>query len=476
MAIDFGALSTKLGKGLQTVFGSANERELKKLNPLVKKINGLEEWANAMDHASIVAKVSEWRDKVRDGRATLDDALPEMFAMTRVAASRTLEMRHYDVQLVGGIVLHRGMIAEMVTGEGKTLVATLPASLNALSGEGVYVVTVNDYLAQRDRDWMAPVYEYLGLTVGAIQSPMRPQERHLHYGCDITYGTNNEFGFDYLRDNMKHRAEDQVQKNLNYAIIDEVDSILVDEARTPLIISGEPDDESDKYLMADRIARQLKEEEDFEIKLKEKNAVLIESGVEKAEKMAGVDSFYSDPKNMDWPHHIENALRAHHIYNRDKEYVVEGEEIVIVDEFTGRKMPGRRWSDGLHQAVEAKEGIKPRQELLTLATITFQNYFRLFKKISGMTGTAMTEAAEFEKIYHLPVLAIPTNKPLIRADLDDKIYLGDKDKYEAILEDVVEMHRQMRPVLIGTTSIEKSERLSKMLTKNGIEHEVMNAK
>ncbi len=476
MAIDFGSFSTKIGKGIQTVFGSQNEREIKKMRPLVKEVNNLEDWAMELDHAGILAKVAEWKDKVRDGRATLDDALPEMFAMTRVAAIRTLEMRHYDVQLIGGIVLHRGMIAEMVTGEGKTLVATLAASLNALAGEGVYVVTVNDYLAQRDRDWMAPIYEYLGFTVGAIQSPMRPDERHDHYGSDITYGTNNEFGFDYLRDNMKHRAEDQVQKNLNYAIIDEVDSILVDEARTPLIISGEPDDESDKYLMADRIARQLKEEEDFEIKLKEKNAVLIESGIEKAEKMAGVDSFYTDPKNMDWPHHIENALRAHHIYNRDKEYVVEGQEIVIVDEFTGRKMSGRRWSDGLHQAVEAKEGIKPRQELLTLATITFQNYFRLFKKIAGMTGTAMTEAAEFEKIYKLQVIAIPTNKPLIRDDQDDKIYLGDKDKYDAILEDVIQMHRDNRPVLIGTTSIEKSERLSKMLENHGIEHEVLNAK
>ena len=476
MAIDFGSLSTKVGKGLQTVFGSANEREVKKMRPLVKEINGLEDWAMGLDHEAILKRVAEWKDKVQDGRATLDDALPEMFAMTRVAGIRTLEMRHYDVQLIGGIVLHRGMIAEMVTGEGKTLVATLAASLNALAGEGVYVVTVNDYLAQRDRDWMAPVFEYLGFTVGAIQSPMRPKERHEHYGCDITYGTNNEFGFDYLRDNMKHSAEDQVQKNLNYAIIDEVDSILVDEARTPLIISGEPDDQSDKYVMADRIARQLVNETDFEVKLKEKNVVLLEPGIDKAEKMAGVDNFYTDPKNMDWPHHIENALRAHHIYHKDKEYVQEGQEIVIVDEFTGRKMAGRRWSDGLHQAVEAKEGIKPRQELLTLATITFQNYFRLFKKIAGMTGTAMTEAAEFEKIYKLQVIAIPTNMPLIREDQDDKIYLGDKDKYDAILADVIEMHRETRPVLIGTTSIEKSERLSKMLTQNGIEHEVLNAK
>ncbi|MEZ5989141.1 MAG: preprotein translocase subunit SecA [Planctomycetota bacterium] len=476
MAIDFGSLSQKLGKGLQKVFGSANEREVTRMRPIVAKVNELEGWAKGLDQAAMQARVREWKAKVQDGRATLDDALPEMFAMTREAGVRTLEMRHFDVQIIGGAVLHLGKIAEMVTGEGKTLVATLPAALNALDGKGVYVVTVNDYLAQRDRDWMAPVYEYLGFTVGAIQSRMSPQERHPQYASDITYGTNNEFGFDYLRDNMKHRVEDQVQKNLHYAIIDEVDSILVDEARTPLIISGEPDDESDKYKMADRIARQLAEGPDFEVKLKEKSAVLLEEGIEKAEKMAGVDSFYSDAQHMDWPHFIENSLRAHHVYQRDKEYVVKDNEIIIVDEFTGRLMPGRRWSDGLHQAIEVKEGIEPRQELQTLATITFQNYFRLFDKIAGMTGTAMTEAAEFEKIYELSVVSIPTNKPLIREDLDDKIYLGDEDKHQAILEDVTEQHRIGRPVLIGTTSIEKSERLSKLLGKAGIEHEVLNAK
>ncbi len=476
MAIDFGSLPLKIGKGLQKVFGSANERTLERIHPLVEKINSLESWAEALDQEGIRAKVSEWRERVRSGSASLDDALPEMFAMTRVAAKRSLGMRHFNVQLLGGIVLHQGMIAEMVTGEGKTLVATLPAALNALDGKGVYVVTVNDYLAKRDRDWMAPVYEYLGLTVGAIQSPMSPKERHPEYACDITYGTNNEFGFDYLRDNMKIRVEDQVQKNLHYAIIDEVDSILIDEARTPLIISGPPEGDTDKYMMADRIARQLREGEDFEVKLKERQALLLEPGIEKAEKMAGVDSFYSDPKHMDWPHHIEQSLRAHHIYARDKDYVVKDDEIIIVDEFTGRLMPGRRWSDGLHQAVEAKEGIKPRQENQTLATITFQNYFRLFDKISGMTGTAMTEASEFAKIYELDVVSIPTNKPLIRKDQDDQIFLGEEDKYGRIVGEVEEKLREGRPILIGTTSIEKSERLSRELRKKNIDHEVLNAK
>ncbi|HHI78651.1 MAG TPA: preprotein translocase subunit SecA [Planctomycetes bacterium] len=476
MAIDFGSLPTKIGKGLQKIFGSQNERELKLLQPLVQKVGSLEDWARGMDHEAILKRVAEWKAKIQAGDASLDDALPEMFAMTRVAAERTLQMRHFDVQILGGIVLHQGKIAEMVTGEGKTLVATLPAALNALSGKGVFVVTVNDYLAQRDRDWMAPVYEYLGLTVGAIQSNMGSEERHPQYESDITYGTNNEFGFDYLRDNMKVVLEDQVQKRLNYAIIDEVDSILVDEARTPLIISGPPEGDTDKYLIADRIARQLKEGEDFEVKLKEKQALLLESGIEKAEKMVGVDSFYSDPAHMEWPHNIEQSLRAHHIYQLDKDYVVKGDEIIIVDEFTGRLMPGRRWSDGLHQAVEAKEGIKPKQENLTLATITFQNYFRLFEKIAGMTGTAMTEAGEFSKIYKLDVVMIPTNRPLIRKDQDDQIYLSDKDKYDRIAEEVKEKLSEDRPVLIGTTSIEKSEKLSRKLSSVGIKHEVLNAK
>jgi preprotein translocase subunit SecA len=371
----------------------------------------------------------------------------------------------------------------MSTGEGKTLVATLPAALNALAGRGVYVVTVNDYLAKRDRDWMAPIYEYLGLTVGAIQSQMSPQERHGEYACDILYGTNNEFGFDYLRDNMKWRPDDQVQKNLYFAIVDEVDSILVDEARTPLIISGAPEGTSERFLTADRICRQLKPEEHFEIKLKEHQCLLNEAGIEKAERLAGVGSFYANPQNMDWPHLIEQSLRAHHIYERDKDYVVVenpkagGEvEVIIVDEFTGRLMHGRRWSDGLHQAVEAKEGIRPREENLTLATITLQNYFRMFEKLAGMTGTAMTEATEFDRVYKLEVVTIPTNRPMIRKDDEDVVYLDEKDKFDAIVAEIKEMNAKGRPILVGTTSIAKSERLSALLTKEGVTHSVLNAK
>ncbi|MCB9889642.1 MAG: preprotein translocase subunit SecA, partial [Planctomycetes bacterium] len=480
--VDFGAFSAKFGRGLQKVFGSANERLLTSFKPLVTKVNQLESWAQGLDEAQLKARVAEWKDKVRSGAAKLDDAQPEMFAMTREASVRTLGLRHFDVQLIGGANLHAGNISEMVTGEGKTLVATLAAALNALEGLGVYVVTVNDYLAKRDRDWMAPIYQYLGLTVGAIQSDMSPNERHPQYACDIIYGTNNEFGFDYLRDNMKWDAEDQVQKRLNFAIIDEVDSILVDEARTPLIISGPPEGKADKYLKADRIARQLQEGEHFEVKLKEQQCLLTEAGIEKAERLVGVESFYSDPSLMDWPHHIEQSLKAHNIYKLDKEYVLmqnreTGEvEVVIVDEFTGRYMTGRRWSDGLHQAVEAKEGLKPKEESQVLATITLQNYFRMFKKLAGMTGTAMTEAAEFSKIYNLDVLAIPTNRPMSRIDHQDQIYLDFDDKYAAILAEVVEQHEAGRPVLIGTTSIEKSEVMSKKLTEAGMPHDVLNAK
>ena len=481
--VDFGAVSAKLGKGLQRVFGSANERLLSSYKPIVRKVNDLEEWAQQMDQAAIQARVAEWQEKVQSGGASLDDALPEMFAMTREASVRTLGQRHFDVQLVGGANLHRGNISEMVTGEGKTLVATLAASLNALDGKGVYVVTVNDYLAKRDRDWMSPIYEYLGLTVGAVQSDMDPKRRHPEYGSDIVYGTNNEFGFDYLRDNMKWDPEQQVQKQLNYAIIDEVDSILVDEARTPLIISGVPEEgKVEKYLKSDRIARQLKEGPDYEVKLKEQQCLLTEQGIEKAEKLVGVSSFYSDTSLMDWPHHIEQALRAHNIYRRDKDYVVaqnpeiKQTEVIIVDEFTGRLMSGRRWSDGLHQAVEAKEGLKPKEETQVLATITLQNYFRMFKKLSGMTGTAMTEAAEFSKIYDLDVLAIPTNKPMTREDHQDQIYLDANDKYEAIVEEVREASELGRPILIGTTSIEKSEEISDRLGAAKIEHSVLNAK
>jgi len=502
MKFDFGALPGRIGKSLQSVFGSANKRALASYQPIVAKVNELEAWARGLDAAAIVAKVAEWKEKVRGGSASLADALPEMFAMTRVAAERTLSMRHFDVQLVGGAVLNDGKIAEMATGEGKTLVATLAAALNALSGKGVYVVTVNDYLAKRDRDWMAPVYDYLGITSGSIQSQMSAAERHPIYACEIVYGTNNEFGFDYLRDNMKWRPVEQVQKRLHYAIIDEVDSILIDEARTPLIISGAPEGRAEKYKVADRVARNLKAAEivgyedppkglglprpilkgDFEVKLKEHQCLLTEEGIERAEKMVGVGSFYGDPQNMDWPHHIEQALRAHHIYEKDKDYVVmenpatKEPEVVIVDEFTGRLMTGRRWSDGLHQAVEAKEGITPREESMVLATITLQNYFRMFEKLAGMTGTAMTEAAEFDRIYKLDVVAIPTNRPMVRLTHVDNIYLDEVSKFDAILEEVKESYDQGRPLLLGTTSIAKSEQLSNRLKAVGVPHEVLNAK
>ncbi|MCC6783055.1 MAG: preprotein translocase subunit SecA [Planctomycetes bacterium] len=482
MKFDFGALPARLGKGLQKFFGSANQRALSGYDARVRQINARAGWAEALDQAQIRGVVADWREKVQGGQASLDDALVDMFALTRVAAQRTLGLRHFDAQLIGGMVLHEGKIAEMATGEGKTLVATLPAALNALAGTGVYVVTVNDYLAKRDRDWMAPVYEYLGVTVGTIQSAMPPSERKPQYACDVLYGTNNEFGFDYLRDNMKQSPEDQVQKKLSYAIVDEVDSILVDEARTPLIISGPPEGKAEKYVTADRVARRLKPGEHFEVKEKEHQCLLTEAGIELAEQLVGVGNFYADPANMDWPHHIEQSLRAHHIYKLDKDYVVAknersgNTEVIIVDEFTGRLMVGRRWSDGLHQAVEAKEGMVPQEESQTWATITLQNYFRMFDKLAGMTGTAMTEAAEFSKIYDLDVVQIPTNRPMVRKDVDDLIYLDEASKLGAIVDEITTQHAQGRPVLVGTTSIEKSEKLSALLTSKGIKHNVLNAK
>ncbi|MBP8299182.1 MAG: preprotein translocase subunit SecA [Planctomycetes bacterium] len=486
MKLDFGAIPQRIAKALQGLFGSANQRALALFQPMVKAVNGLADWAAGLNAEQVKAAVGELRQQVQSGAKTLDDVLPQMFALTREAATRTLGLRHFDVQLIGGAVLHSGRIAEMSTGEGKTLVATLAAALNAISGQGVYVITVNDYLAKRDRDWMAPVFEYLGLTVGAIQSSMPPHQRQAEYACDITYGTNNEFGFDYLRDNMKWRAEEQVQKRLNYAIVDEVDSILIDEARTPLIISGEGEGTTDRFLMADRVARQLKKDEHFEIKLKEHQCLLNEAGIERAEKLVGVDSFYSNPAYMEWPHLLETALRAHHIYEKDKHYVIaqkkdaqgqaEPPEIVIVDEFTGRLMPGRRWSDGLHQSVEAKEGLPPREENRTLATITLQNYFRMFKKLGGMTGTAMTEASEFSRIYNLDVVAIPTNRPMTRKDANDQVYLDGESKLLAIVEEIRGEYAKGRPCLVGTTSISKSESISAALTAAGIPHNVLNAK
>ena len=486
MKLDFGSIPTRIGKALQGVFGSANKRALTQYNPIIKSVNDLGDWAKDLSQEQIQGEVAEMKKQVQADELTLDDALPKMFALTREAASRAMGMRHFDVQLLGGAVLHQGKIAEMSTGEGKTLVATLPAALNALSGKGVYVVTVNDYLAKRDRDWMAPVFEYLGLTVGAVQGNMPPQLRREEYECDITYGTNNEFGFDYLRDNMAGQVADMVQRGHYFAIVDEVDSILIDEARTPLIISGEGEGTTDRFVMADRIARQLKEDEHFEVKLKEQQCILNEDGIARAEKLVGVDSFYSDPAHMEWPHLLETALRAHHVYEKDKNYVVvEGKgpdgqpqppEVVIVDEFTGRLMPGRRWSDGLHQCVEAKEGLPPREENRTLATITLQNYFRMFDKLAGMTGTAMTEAAEFSRIYGLDVVQVPTNRPNTRNDINDQIYLDEQSKLDAIVEEITVECKEGRPVLLGTTSIAKSEKISEALKAGGIEHNVLNAK
>ena len=486
MKIDFGSLPARIGKALQGVFGSANKRLLLRYQPVVRACNALTEEVRALSKEQVQTQIATMKQKVMAGETTLDDCMPRMFALTREAATRTLGIRHFDVQLIGGAVLHGGNIAEMATGEGKTLVATLPAALNALAGKGVFVVTVNDYLARRDCEWMSPVYEYLGFVARSIQSQMSPQERQPAYAADITYGTNNEFGFDYLRDNMKWRVEDQVQQNLYYAIVDEVDSILIDEARTPLIISGEAEGSTERFVFADRIARQLKDGEHFEIKLKEHQCLLTEAGVERSEKLVGVDSFYSNPQLMEWPHLLETALRAHHVYEKDKHYIVaqrstqDGQksdpEVVIVDEFTGRLMAGRRWSDGLHQAVEAKEGIRPREENRTLATITLQNYFRMFGKLAGMTGTAMTEASEFSRIYDLDVVSIPTNRPMVRKDENDQIYLDDDSKFAAIAEEVKRENALGRPMLLGTTSIAKSERISQKLTELGVPHNVLNAK
>ena len=463
----FDRISVGTGSILKSFVGSRNRRVVQNLQPLVARIGELESQIEALSEEDLARKTVEFRERVAQG-AGLDDILPEAFACVREAGKRTLGMRHFDVQMMGGIVLHRGNIAEMSTGEGKTLVATAPAYLNALLQRGVFVITVNDYLAKRDMEWMSPVYKALGLEVAAIQSNMDPSVRKPCYAADITYGTNNEFGFDYLRDNMKTRAEDQVQKHLYYAIIDEVDSILIDEARTPLIISGMPDTSTDKYYRADQVARQLKVGTHFEVKEKEHQCLLTDEGIEKAQSLIGVDSFYTGA-NMEWPHHLETALRAHNLYKRDKEYVIKEDDdgqpgIIIVDEFTGRLMPGRRWSDGLHQAVEAKEQLRIREEHQTLATITFQNYFRLYDKLAGMTGTAMTEAAEFSNIYDLDVVQIPTNRPNQRVDHDDVVYLSEVEKFAAIAREIIEMRDAGRPSLVGTVSIEKSERLSKLLS------------
>ena len=470
----FTALTEGVSEGLVRLFGSSNERRIRHMRATVDRINELEPAMKTLSADELRAKTVELRQR-RSAGESLEELLPEAFAASRESGRRYLNMRHFDVQLMGGMVLHGGNIAEMVTGEGKTLVATLAAYLNALDWRGVHVVTVNDYLARRDAEWMSPLFHGLGMTVGAIQSEMDSAERQTVYGCDITYGTNNEFGFDYLRDNMKPTKDYQSQGELNYAIIDEVDSILIDEARTPLIISGPAFDDVAKYAEADRIARQHKRDLHFEVKEKERTCHLNDDGVREAEKIAGLESFYT-PGNMEWPHLIDNALKAHHLYRRDRDYVVQPDgEVVIVDEFTGRLMIGRQWSDGLHQAVEAKEKVKVKEENQTLATITLQNFFKLYKKLSGMTGTAMTEATEFYKVYELDVIAIPTNQNLVRVNYPDVIYRYEREKTEAILDEIREVNATGRPILVGTTSIEKSEELASMLKRYGIPHQVLNA-
>ena len=477
---------------LKKLFGSKNERELKRLRVLVKQINALEETIVALDDTQLTAKTDEFRKRLAQGEP-LDDLLPEAFAVVREAARRVLGMRHFDVQLIGGMVLHQGKIAEMKTGEGKTLMATLASYLNALPGKGVHVVTVNDYLASRDAEWMGQVHRFLGLSVGCIVHGLTDQQRKEAYGCDITYGTNNEFGFDYLRDNMKFSLDDYVQRPLHYAIVDEVDSILIDEARTPLIISGPSENSSELYYTANRVIPMLKKGEviehrdgkigqtvkeytgDYTIDEKAKGAMLTEQGVARVEKLLGVDNLY-EPGNIELLHHMNQALKAHVLFKRDVDYVVKEGEVMIVDEFTGRLMPGRRWSDGLHQAVEAKEGVKIESENQTLATITFQNYFRMYDKLSGMTGTADTEAAEFHEIYKLGVVVIPTNRPMVRKDQSDVIYKTEKEKFKALVDDIAERHTKGQPVLVGTISIENSEILSGQLKKRGIPHNVLNAK
>ncbi|MBT6459639.1 MAG: preprotein translocase subunit SecA, partial [Planctomycetaceae bacterium] len=524
------AIGSWVERSITGLFGSSNARYLKRLEPRIEAINSLEPRYEAMTDAELRAQTDEMKRRLSAGE-TLDDLLIEAFAVCREAGRRFLSMRHYDVQLIGGMVLHSGNIAEMITGEGKTLVATLPAYLNALEGKGVHVITVNDYLARRDMEWMGPLYMGLGLTVGAIQSGMESDERQESYACDITYGTNNEFGFDYLRDNMRMAARgderfprqmQQSQGRLNFAIVDEVDNILIDEARTPLIISGPAHDDVTKYARADKVARQLKADDHFEVQEKEHTVSLTESGVRQAEKLAGVESFYT-AGNMEWPHLIDNALKAHFLYKLDVNYVVQQGDVVIVDEFTGRLMPGRQWSDGLHQAVEAKEGVRVKEESQTLATVTLQNFFKLYNKLGGMTGTAMTEANEFWKIYKLDVIAIPPNRILQRKNHSDVIFRTEREKWVAVADEIERINRwdsvnlkdntwitgkiandsekgvelelkgtkktehipaekiqtiqrKGLPILVGTVSIEKSERLASLLDKRGVDHQVLNAK
>jgi len=481
-----------VGSLLRMVFGTKNEREIKRLWPLVEQVNSLETQIASFSDIQLKDKTGEFKRRLETGE-TLEDILAEAFAVVREVSRRRLKMRHFDVQILGGIVLNEGKIAEMKTGEGKTLVATLPVCLNALEGKGVHVVTVNDYLAKRDTQWMGPIYNFFGFSVGVIQHDssfiydpsysstdkrlefLRSCSRQEAYLADITYGTNNEFGFDYLRDNMKYELSDYCQRELNYAIVDEVDSILIDEARTPLIISGPSEESTDKYYKIDKIIPRLQKDSDYTIDEKAKSAILTEEGNIKIERLLGAGNLY-DPSNIELVHHVLQALRAHTLFKRDVDYVVKDGNVLIVDEFTGRLMPGRRWSDGLHQAVEAKEDVKIESENQTLATITFQNYFRMYNKLAGMTGTADTEAEEFAKIYNLEVMVIPTNEPMIRGDHPDVIYKTEKGKFNAVLKEIEELHTKGQPVLVGTISIEKSEVLSHMLKKKGIPHSVLNAK
>jgi preprotein translocase subunit SecA len=473
---------------LTKVVGSKNERMLKKMRPLIERINALEPSIEPLDDDQLRAKTGEFRQRLDRGEP-LDDLLPEAFAVVRETGRRVLQMRHFDVQLIGGVVLHRGVIAEMKTGEGKTLVATLPGYLNALSGKGVHVVTVNDYLARRDSEWMGQIYRFHGMNVGVIQHDLDDRQRQAAYAADVTYGTNNEFGFDYLRDNMKFTLESMVQHGHNFAIVDEVDSILIDEARTPLIISGPAEESTELYNRINKIIPRLEKGaviqggKDYEVEHtgdyvvdeKARTVTLSERGVERCQEMLGVDNLY-DPAHMGLVHHVNQALKAHVLFKRDVDYMIKDGQIVIVDEFTGRLMPGRRWSDGLHQAVEAKEGVKIERENQTLATITFQNYFRMYDKLCGMTGTADTEAVEFDKIYELEVAVVPTNRPLIRIEHPDVILRTDDEKWRAVVEDIAERQQRGQPVLVGTVSIEKSEKLSALLRKRGIKHVVLNAK
>jgi preprotein translocase subunit SecA len=463
-----------IGKLLTKVFGSSNERYLKQLRPIVNRINELEKDIQPLDDDSLAAKTVAFKQRVENGEP-LDDLLPEAFAVVREAGRRVLGERHFDVQLLGGIVLHQGKIAEMKTGEGKTLTSTLPVYLNGLSGNGVHVVTVNDYLAARDSEWMGKIYQFLGMSCGKIIHGLDDQDRRAAYAADITYGTNNEFGFDYLRDNMKFELSDFCQRGFNYAIVDEVDSILIDEARTPLIISGPAELSTDLYKSVDRIIPRFKNDEHYTVDEKAKQVSLTEEGIALGEKYLEVENLY-DPVNIEKLHHLNQSLKAHILFKKDVDYIVRNNQVIIVDEFTGRTMEGRRYSDGLHQALEAKENVKIEQENQTLASITFQNYFRMYKKLAGMTGTADTEAAEFKKIYNLDVVVMPTNQPMVRLDFADVIYKNEAAKYRAVVKEITELHEKGQPVLVGTISIDISEKISNMLKKAKVEHEVLNAK